>query len=104
MPEQSTLETSKALFLKRKKTLHRVAQMRFTAALVLGVDIDEIARMSEPARAGLLRRTRRMIERERLRGVAGHRSYDFNRHLALKNLRDNLVAGGSDVDIVGCSR
>lgn len=34
----------------------------------------------------------RLLERERLRGLAGHWSYDFNRHVALRQLRDRLAA------------
>lgn len=59
---------------------------RQTAAFFIACGIDLAAALSTDgeARKRICQRLRRLIERERLRGMRRHWSYDLNRHIALK--------------------
>ena len=65
---------------------------RQTAAffLVCGIDLGEALASYGAARTQLCRKLARLIERERLRGMRRHWSYDLNRHIALKQVLDQL--------------
>lgn len=67
-------------------------QARQTAALFLvaGIDLAEAITSTGEARQRLRMRLERMIERERLRGMRRHWSYDLNRHISLKQALDRL--------------
>ena len=67
-------------------------QARQTAALFLvaGIDLAEAIASTGEARQRLRMRLERMIERERLRGMRRHWSYDLNRHISLKQALDRL--------------
>lgn len=55
-------------------------------------DDGDVARGRTP-RLSASARVDRMLERERLKGLRGHWSYDLNRHIALKRLRDEFNIG-----------
>lgn len=78
-------------FVSSKRREETEARQRALAMRLLGIDFDEARSAGPDGRAGLLRRLDRLIERERLRGSNGHWSYDLNRHIALKQLRDALA-------------
>lgn len=63
-----------------------------TAALQLAAGVDLAGALSTPRaeRTRLLAKLERLIERERLRGMRRHWSYDLNRHIALKQALDRL--------------
>lgn len=67
-----------------------------TAALriVCGIDLAEVLAANAERRRSALRRIDRLVERERLKGLARHWSYDLNRHIAMmqasKRLRQML--------------
>jgi hypothetical protein len=50
---------------------------------VLPVGLDELTDRSPEGRRAVLRRLARALRAERMRGRAGHWSYDLNRHIAL---------------------
>jgi hypothetical protein len=77
-------------FQSRKHDEHRLA--RQTAALFLTCGVDMADALSAPAkeRNKVALKLERIIERERLRGVRRHWSYDLNRHIALKQALDRL--------------
>ena len=79
-------------FAARKR--HEGAEARQAAAffLVCGVDLDDAlaAPPREKERLGL--RLARLVERERLRGLRRHWSYDLNRHIALMQALKRLSA------------
>ncbi len=52
-------------------------------ARVIAVGPEEIADRSSAGRAAILRKLARALRAERMRGRAGHWSYDLNRHIAL---------------------
>lgn len=76
----------------RQDRLSELTDARQRAALQLCCGIELSSALSaEPASTlALLKRLERAIERERLRGVNRHWSYDLNRHIALKQVRDRL--------------
>jgi hypothetical protein len=81
-----------AAFRRNRDTeLH---QMRQTALLskFAGVGTADIARQSVTQLCRLARSIRQALARERLRGLARHHRYDLNRHIALKEVLDQLMA------------
>lgn len=74
---------------------HHVAEARQCAAffLIAGIDLAAALETSGEERAAILRRLERLIERERLKGMRRHWSYDLNRHIALKQVYDRLTQG-----------
>ena len=70
-----------------------IENARQLAALHLACGIDlATALTAEPElRLRYIRRIQRSIERERLKGVGRHWSYDLNRHIALKQALDRLT-------------
>lgn len=59
-----------------------------TAAFFIasGIDLATALATHGEARKRICQRLRRLIERERLRGMRRHWSYDLNRHIALKQV------------------
>jgi hypothetical protein len=55
-----------------------------------GIDLVDVMKADLPRRAAALGRIARMLERERMKGLAGHWAYDLNRHIALKQAADRL--------------
>ncbi|MCO5159941.1 MAG: cytoplasmic protein [Mesorhizobium sp.] len=70
------------------------ARARQTAAfyLVSGIDLDDALATTGTERRRIAAHIARLIERERLKGVRRHWSYDINRHIALKQALDRLSA------------
>jgi hypothetical protein len=67
-------------------------QARQLAAMQLacGIDLSVALEASSELQARYIRRLERVIERERLKGMRRHWSYDLNRHIALKQALDQL--------------
>ncbi len=93
-----SLEMDMAAFRSARK--QRVAEARQTAAffIMTGIDLGEALQSSGEARVAVRRRVSRLLERERLKGLRGHWSYDLNRHIALKNAFARLCTEGSRHD------
>lgn len=72
--------------------LRATAQARQVAAmqLVCGIDLSTAIETRGEAQTSLIRRMERILERERLKGMRRHWSYDLNRHIALKQVLDRL--------------
>jgi len=79
----------------KDRQLSETANARQMAALHLacGIDLAEALAAAPEAKARLAARVERAIERERLRGMRRHWSYDLNRHIALKQALDRLRGG-----------
>ena len=75
------------------------------AALQLscGIDLREAMLAGPERRTELLTRLRRAIERERLKGLRRHWSYDLNRHIALKQALDRLTPSVGSQTAARCS-
>lgn len=75
---------------------HRKAQERRNAGAVaaffaaIGIDLAAAVGASAAERSRTRVRLLRILERERLRGLRRHWSYDLNRHIALKHALDRL--------------
>jgi len=65
---------------------------RAALQILCGIDFDTLLAAPQEKKAGAVRRLTRLIERERMKGMRGHWSYDLNRHIALKQALDKLKA------------
>ena len=90
----------KAAFLRAKAEYSEHA--RQTAALFIlgGIDLAAGLRSAKPERLRLAARLRRLIERERLRGINRNWTYDLNRHIAMKQALDRLILGQGNGPLV----
>jgi hypothetical protein len=76
----------------RREKEGTAAEARQRAALFLtcGVDLPEALSASQAERNQMMVRLQRLVERERIKGMRRHWSYDLNRHIALKQALDRL--------------
>lgn len=88
--QNSIFKQSIALFQAEKQRLALHASQRAALQLLANIDMDKIISSSLAEQESAVRKLRRLIERERLKGNAGHWSYDLNRHIALKQALDRL--------------
>ncbi len=68
------------------------ATQRAALQLICGIDLDVAERATAAQRIMICRRVARCLEKERLKGARRHWSYDLNRHIALKQALDRLLA------------
>ncbi len=80
------------LFLAQRQTERATARQMAALQLVCGIDLVALKTADPTQRTLALGRIDRLIERERLKGLAGHWSYDLNRHIALKQAVQELRA------------
>lgn len=90
-----TLIDERAQFIRLQSKLGDTARQRAALQLVCGLDLDTILATSN-GREFAIRKVRRLMERERLRGGARHWSYDLNRHIALRQALTRLEAEGRE--------
>lgn len=90
---ETALEQEKAAFLTNRDAERANAMQRAALQIVAGIDLDRLKGGPEEEKRLAGRRLVRLIERERLKGVRGHWSYDLNRHIALKQVLDALTGG-----------
>lgn len=84
------LKTAMDEFISARKENHMHAMQRAALQIVAGIDLDKLMTSTGEEKAHLKGRLNRLIERERLKGLRGHWSYDLNRHIALKQALDRL--------------
>ncbi len=77
-------------FLKTRNEDRMNAIQRAALQIIAGIDMDKLLRAPAEEQLQAKGRLNRLIERERLRGMRGHWSYDLNRHIALKQALDRL--------------
>ncbi|PRD45989.1 cytoplasmic protein [Phyllobacterium phragmitis] len=77
-------------FLASKEERRGEAMQRAALQILCGIDFDALFAASQQEKAAASCRLTRLIERERLKGICGHWSYDLNRHIALKQALDKL--------------
>jgi hypothetical protein len=77
-------------FAVRKEEEAAEARQLAALSLTCGMDLRVALEASPQARTALIRKLEHVIERERLRGMSRHWSYDLNRHIALKQVLDRL--------------
>jgi hypothetical protein len=72
------------------------ARQRLALQIYCNADLDGLIAQDDEAKSHICRRLKRLIERERLKGVKGHWSYDLNRHIGLKQALDTLKSSIQD--------
>ena len=82
------LARDREAFRTEKQDRRSLAALRLALGVGLGVDADRLGEMDGEGLATLARRIARRLERERLKGVSGHWSYDLNRQIGLKHALD----------------
>lgn len=77
-------------FRRRKDGEQLAARQNVAFFLATGTELADALTTSPGERGRLAIRLERLLERERLRGMRRHWSYDLNRHIALKQALDRL--------------
>ncbi len=77
-------------FTRRKREERRQAARMVAFFLATGIDLDAALDSGRRERSMTVARLERLIERERLRGLARHWAYNLDRHIALKEALDAL--------------
>lgn len=85
-----SLRKEAEVFRRQKEQRHGEALQTAALFLISGIDLNDALKTSGKDRLAVLSRIGRLIERERLKGVRRHWSYDLNRHIALKQAYDRL--------------
>ena len=83
-------------FTQERQNEHRLARQTAALFLACGVDLAEAVNAPAEERSKIITRLERLIERERLRGMHRHWSYDLNRHIALKQALDRIRASATE--------
>lgn len=86
----SLFHTEISDFRRRKVQESEQARQRVACLLLAGVDLSQAIDIEPGEKQRLRMRLERLVERERLRGMRRHWSYDLNRHIALKQALDRL--------------
>ena len=86
------LDDETRAFSARKRRETDEARQAAAFFLACGVDIADALAAAPPERDHLRMRLARLVERERLRGLRRHWSYDLNRHIALMQALKRLCA------------
>ncbi len=86
------LEAARQDFMAARGRRQMSATQRAALQIIAGIDMDALLAAPPPERRQAAQRLARLIERERLKGLRGHWSYDLNRHIALKQALDRLEA------------
>ncbi|WP_421929219.1 cytoplasmic protein [Neoaquamicrobium sediminum] len=77
-------------FQRKKHHEQRVAGQTAALFLTCGVDLADALSAPRVEKKRIALKLKRLIERERLRGMRRHWSYDLNRHIALKQTLNRL--------------
>ena len=91
---ETDLRDARKLFFVRQKQNQLTATQRVALQIIAGIDLDAVLKASPEEKERTRRRLSRLMERERLKGMRGHWSYDLNRHIALKQAFDRIGALG----------
>ena len=81
-------------FQEQKNEFEQQARQTAVFFLISGVDLTDALASTGAERCRITARIARLIERERLKGMRRHWSYDLNHHIALKQALDRLTTQG----------
>lgn len=84
------LATEAQTYLASKERQREDAMQRAALQILCGINLDSVLAAHPDVKTAATRRLERLIERERLKGMGGHWSYDLNRHIALKQALDRI--------------
>ncbi len=87
---EADLKHARRLFFARQKQNQLTAMQRIALQIIAVIDLDEVLKAPQEEKERTKRRLTRLMERERLKGMCGHWSYDLNRHIALKQAFDRI--------------
>lgn len=85
------LKHQKQLFLSKRKQDILHASQAVALQLSCGIDFQQALTADTAQKSRIISKLNRLIQRERLKGLNKHWSYDINRHIALKQVRDRLI-------------
>lgn len=85
-----TLQEQADGFARRKRAETTNAGQMVALRLLCGIDLAAALDAGPEAKARLVARIERLIQRERLKGLHRHWAYDLNRHIALKQALDRI--------------
>ncbi|MET3662648.1 cytoplasmic protein [Aquamicrobium ahrensii] len=85
-----SLQRDASRFARHRQEKATEAGQRVALRLLCGLDLEDVMAAGSQEKLRLIERVDRLLERERLRGLRRHWSYDLNRHIALKQARDRL--------------
>jgi len=80
----------------------RAARQNAALFLTSGIDLADALALRGERRKITIIRLGRLLERERLRGIRQHWSYDLNRHIALKQAYDTLTCARNGGNASAC--
>lgn len=89
------LEHETNIFASQKLADTAEAAQRVALRLLGGIDLSAALEAGQEERTKLIERVERLINRERIKGLRRHWSYDLNRHIALKQALDRLCGAAS---------
>ncbi len=78
------------LYRAARRTEIETAQQLAALQILCRLDLADALHTSKESRLLIVLRLERALERERLRGMRRHWSYDLNRHIALKQALDRV--------------
>lgn len=78
-------------FQTRSARSYRHAAAMVSLRLLCGEDLDKAIGGPKDERRRITAKLSRLLERERIRGLRGHWSYDLNRHIALRQALDLIT-------------
>jgi hypothetical protein len=84
------LEREIALFAARRDFQNDAARQNAAFFIMSGIDLPLALKSQGEERKRIILRIERLLERERLKGMRRHWSYDLNRHIALMQALDSL--------------
>lgn len=88
------LKSEIAAYKANKEMDQRRAAQRVALLCNGGIDLDAPGKSDDARPRVIVRRLKRLLERERIRGAMRHWSYDLNRHIALKQALDAFLPEG----------
>ena len=84
------LQREITLFTARRDRERDGARQNAAFFIISGIDLALALKSAGEERKRIILRLERLLERERLKGMRRHWSYDLNRHIALKQAFDRL--------------
>lgn len=86
------LKHERQQFLNKIKAESLNASQTVALQLSCGFDLHQTLNADPTHQKAAISKLDRLIQRERLKGLNKHWSYDINRHIALKQIRDRLLS------------
>lgn len=86
-----TLQNDRKIFIEKRKEDAQQAAQSFALQMSCGIDLLQITAASVETKTSIAAKLKRLIQRERLKGLNKHWSYDINRHIALKQVQRRIL-------------